>query len=104
MVGAPALRLYVPAPGTHIALHRSIMIAHCQAERNTPINPVAGHTADVDVVRWHPNCQYIATGSTDRSVILWDVRSGDRARRFVSHRAEVSRDLGLDTFELELGL
>lgn len=69
------------------------MIVHSQADEITPINSVAGHTADVDVVRWHPNCQYIATGSTDRSVILWDVRSGDRARRFVSHRAEVSQTL-----------
>ena len=49
----------------------------------------AGHTADVDVVRWHPNSQYIATGSTDRSVCLWDVRTGDRVRILVSHRAEV---------------
>ena len=49
----------------------------------------AGHTADVDVVRWQPNSQYIATGSTDRSVCLWDVRTGDRARILVSHRAEV---------------
>ena len=43
----------------------------------------------MDVVRWHPNSQYIATGSTDRSVCLWDVRAGDRARILVSHRAEV---------------
>lgn len=50
----------------------------------------AGHSADVDVVRWHPNCQYLATGSTDRCVALWDVREGDRVRRLVSHRAEVS--------------
>lgn len=27
----------------------------------------AGHTSDVDVVRWHPNCHYIATGSSDRT-------------------------------------
>ena len=41
------------------------------------------------MVRWHPNSQYVATGSTDRSVCLWDVRAGDRARILVSHRAEV---------------
>lgn len=30
-------------------------------------SPPAGHTSDVDVVRWHPNCHYVATGSADRT-------------------------------------
>ena len=32
-----------------------------------PLPLPAGHTSDVDVVRWHPNCHYIATGSSDRT-------------------------------------
>jgi transcription initiation factor TFIID subunit 5 len=38
----------------------------------------AGHQSDVDVVSWHPNSQYVATGSSDRTVRLWDVSSGER--------------------------
>lgn len=37
---------------------------------------VAGHQSDVDVVSWHPNSHYVATGSSDRTVRLWDVATG----------------------------
>lgn len=36
----------------------------------------AGHQADVDIVQWHPNCHYLATASSDRTVRLWDVATG----------------------------
>jgi WD40 repeat protein len=36
-----------------------------------------GHQSDVDVVCWHPNSQYVATGSSDRTVRLWDVSNGE---------------------------
>ena len=41
-----------------------------------PSPPPSGHQSDVDLVRWHPNCHYVATASSDRSVRLWDVASG----------------------------
>lgn len=50
----------------------------------------AGHQSDVDVVQWHPNSHYIATGSSDRSIRLWDVRDSSTARVFVGHRSPVS--------------
>jgi transcription initiation factor TFIID subunit 5 len=49
-----------------------------------------GHQADVDVVRWHPNCHYLATGSSDRSVRLWDVRNGTCSRLLTGHRAAIT--------------
>ena len=51
---------------------------------------VAGHQSDVDVVQWHPNSHYMATGSSDRSIRLWDIRDASTARVFVGHRLPVS--------------
>ena len=44
-----------------------VRLAPCTHPSPPPPPPSAGHTSDVDVVRWHPNCHYIATGSTDRT-------------------------------------
>lgn len=49
----------------------------------------AGHQSDVDVVGWHPNSHYVATGSSDRSIRLWDIRDASTARVFVGHRSPV---------------
>ena len=32
----------------------------------------------MDCVVFHPNSNYIATGSTDRSVRMWDIQTGAR--------------------------
>jgi transcription initiation factor TFIID subunit 5 len=58
---------------------------------------VAGHQADVDVVRWHPNCHYVATASSDRSVRLWDVGTGACVRFLLGLRgAPTSMELSPD--------
>jgi transcription initiation factor TFIID subunit 5 len=58
-------------------LHTARAHALCRApRRSAPLRLMVGHQGDVDVVRWHPNCQYLATGSCDRTVRLWDVASG----------------------------
>lgn len=59
-------------------------------ERLHPLRMLAGHQADVDVVRWHPNAHYVATGSSDRTVRLWDVSSGKCVRLLTEHRAPVT--------------
>ena len=40
-------------------------------------------------VQWHPNCNYIATGSSDKTVRLWDVQTGECVRIFIGHRSMV---------------
>lgn len=47
----------------------------------------AGHQGDVDVVRWHPNCHYVATASSDRTCRLWDVNSGACCRYMLGLQA-----------------
>ena len=44
--------------------------------RKTCLRVFAGHNSDVEVVKWHPNCQMLASGGADGSVRLWDAASG----------------------------
>ena len=40
-------------------------------EYTHPLRVFAGHEQDVDVVKFHPNCNYIATGGSDKTIRLW---------------------------------
>lgn len=40
-------------------------------------------------MQWHANCNYIATGSSDKTVRLWDVQSGECVRIFIGHRSMI---------------
>lgn len=40
-------------------------------------------------VQWHANCNYIATGSSDKTVRLWDVQNGECVRIFIGHRSMI---------------
>lgn len=45
-------------------------------ERVTPVRLFADHHGPVHSVHVHPNCNYVATGSADRCVRLFDVLNG----------------------------
>ena len=49
----------------------------------------AGAFSDADVVRWHPNAHYVAAGSSDRTIRIWDIRGGSLQRILTGHRAPV---------------
>ena len=40
-------------------------------EYTHPLRVYAGHEQDVDVVKFHPNCNYVATGGSDKTIRLW---------------------------------
>jgi len=45
---------------------------------HTPVRILSGHLSDVTVLEWHPNCHYLATGSSsDCQIRLWSIETGD---------------------------
>ncbi|XP_071920810.1 transcription initiation factor TFIID subunit 5 isoform X4 [Coffea arabica] len=59
---------------------------------NTNLVCYKGHNYpvwDVQCLQWHVNCNYIATGSSDKTVRLWDVQSGECVRIFIGHRSMI---------------
>ena len=46
----------------------------------------AGHLADITCTRFHPNSNYVATGSADRTIRVWDVLTGNCVRIFTGHK------------------
>uniref|UniRef100_A0AAA9TXF9 Transcription initiation factor TFIID subunit 5 n=1 Tax=Bos taurus TaxID=9913 RepID=A0AAA9TXF9_BOVIN len=54
-----------------------------------PLRIFAGHLADVNCTRFHPNSNYVATGSADRTVRLWDVLNGNCVRIFTGHKGPI---------------
>ena len=49
----------------------------------------------MDVVCWHPNGHYLATGSSDHTVRLWDLQTGQTQRVLAGHRSAVSPSTAL---------
>lgn len=40
-------------------------------------------------MKFHPNCNYVATGSSDKTVRLWDVQTGECVRIFIGHHGGI---------------
>ena len=54
-------------------------------------------------VQFHPNSNYVATGSTDRTVRLWDVLSGNCVRVMTGHKVgKTCHFLSLITVDFQL--
>ena len=50
-------------------------------DRPVPVRLFAGHTSpNVNCCEWHPNCNYLLTGSDDRTARLWDIQTGRTVR------------------------
>ena len=75
---------------TVAALDRDCTARVWSTDRIYPLRLLVGHRSDVELVVFHPNCQYIATGSADCSVRLWDVATGNTARLLLGHQAAIT--------------
>ena len=50
-------------------------------DRPVPVRLFSGHSsANVNCVRWHPNANYVVTGSDDKTSRLWDIQTGQTVR------------------------
>jgi len=50
-------------------------------DRPVPVRLLCGHTStNVNCCNWHPNCNYVATGSDDKTARLWDIQTGRTVR------------------------
>ena len=62
-------------------------------EQSQCVRIFVGHFSDVDCLTFHPNNNYVASGSSDRSVRLWDARlkKACTATLVPSARSELAR-------------
>ncbi|XP_003376268.1 putative transcription initiation factor TFIID subunit 5 [Trichinella spiralis] len=58
-------------------------------DRPSPLRVMLGHYDLVGRVRFHPNCNYVASCSEDRAVRIWDLLNGQCVRLFTGHKASV---------------
>jgi transcription initiation factor TFIID subunit 5 len=58
-------------------------------EQASPLRLFQGHFSDIDCLSFHPNSNYIGTGSSDRAVRLWDCVTGSCVRFMTGHKSAV---------------
>ncbi|CAH8575694.1 unnamed protein product [Dicrocoelium dendriticum] len=82
---------WAPMYGHYIATGGADRSAHLYTTDHSPdaLRVFVGHRGDVTAVCIHPNINYLATGSSDRAVRLFDVRSGKLVRLYTGHKGSV---------------
>ena len=63
-----------------------------QASRERPELVIqSGHTGQVTAIAFAPNGTWLATGSSDSTIRIWDVESGTELRALTGHTGSISR-------------
>lgn len=79
----PQERLYAPPPSRQISKKT---LPPIRQPKDSPY-PMKGHRRALTDIKFSPNGRWIATSSIDRSIRIWDGRSGEcKARLFGGHR------------------
>lgn len=53
------------------------LIRLCKLHEKRPIRTFAGHTGDINAIRWDPSRRYLASGSDDGLVKIWPVHGSE---------------------------
>ncbi|CAL8078495.1 unnamed protein product [Calicophoron daubneyi] len=82
---------WAPVYGHYFATGGADRSAHLYSTDHAPdaLRVFVGHRGDVTSVCIHPNINYLATGSADRAVRLFDIRSGKMVRVYTGHKGSV---------------
>ncbi|VDO03523.1 unnamed protein product [Rodentolepis nana] len=82
---------FAPVYGHYMATGGSDRTARLYAcdHAPQPLRIFSGHKSDVTAVAFHPNVNYLATGSADRAVRIFDIRSGKCCRTYTGHKGTV---------------
>jgi len=59
-------------------------------DRTSPVRSLVGHHSSVNCVTWHPNVNYVLTGSDDKTCRLFDIQSGKCVRLLTGFHGWIS--------------
>jgi WD40 repeat protein len=77
-VGEGTLVDVAVSPDGHVlALSGSMGIWLYETETLTLIKELNGHAGNVESVDWSPDVKYLASGSLDRTIRIWDIDTGE---------------------------
>ena len=70
-----------------VAMHRSIQIW----QLNTPelAKTFDGHSAVITCISFSPNCEFVVSGSEDKTILVWGLQFGLLQTTFKSHNAGI---------------
>ena len=49
------------------------------------LKTLEGHSGKVNSVSWSPDGKYLASGSYDETIIIWDAKSGEKLKTLEGH-------------------
>jgi WD40 repeat protein/serine/threonine protein kinase len=75
--------------GTLLSATTPVPITLTDVSRVTELQTLVGHTGVVYSVAWSPDGRYLATGSHDNTVRLWEAATGQHMRTLAGHTAYI---------------